>query len=179
MTILDFKRVWEQIGNSTMINGNGYRVLVELLLNGETTQTELSKRRNWKFSSVSNSMRKLYDMKLVDCKAKNRKLVYFATIDTTEVSPNLKEPIIDMQTFRNLWYIVSDMSQMTSNCFRVYIDICLYGETTQKQLWERRDWKIAGVSSCFNKLYSWGLLECTEVNGNRIYSVKTNLKKEI
>ena len=56
----------------------------------------------------------------------------------------------------------------------------LYGATTQKELWERRNWKIAGVSATFNKLYEMNLLTLEEKKGQKIYTANIEfiLKKE-
>ena len=81
---------------------------------------------------------------------------------------------MDMTTLKQLFIRVSDDSRMSANTFAVYGDICLYGPTTRRQVWERRNWKVSGVDRSFQKLITWGLLECKQEDGKNIYFVKTS-----
>lgn len=176
MDINDFAKIWNVVGDMSRMTANAYRIFIALCVEGESTQSNLCKRYNWLKSSVSESTKKLYDMKLVDCKIVNRRITYFVDEKKFDLDIEMCPSVsMDMKTFKILWDKVADMSKMSANCFRVYIDICLYGATTQKELWERRGWKIAGVSGCFQKLYDWGLLICNNENGKKIYSVKLDL----
>lgn len=177
ITIEEFERIWHMVGDMSRVSSNGYRILVELCLYGESTQKQLCDKRNWLQSSVSMAMTKLYENNLVKCKAENRKMVYYVNPDLKLGKGEDKDIKIDMPTFCALWNCVSDISAMSANCFRVYIDICLYGNTTQKELWERRNWKISGVSKTFHKLYDLGVLNCEEKNGRKIYSAKIDIEK--
>lgn len=51
----------------------------------------------------------------------------------------------------------------------------MYGPTTRKEVYERREWKIAGVNQSFQKLIDWGLLECEKENGKDTYSAKLSV----
>lgn len=178
MDIRTFERIWNKVGDMSRVSSNGYRILVELCLHGESTQKKLCDNRKWLQSSVSMAMTKLYENGLVRCKAENRRMVYYVNPELELNDDSDRVIKIDMETFCTLWKYVSDLSSMTANCFRVYIDICLYGETTQKELWERRNWKISGVSKTFHRLYDLGLLNCREENGRKVYSVKLNLEEK-
>lgn len=179
ITIDELKAIWYEIGDRPSFSSNGYRIYLELLLNGSATQSQLCKNREWKKTSVSSAMAKLYDNQFVSCKLNNRKIEYYVNKDILDIDYTRKFPeTVDLETFKKLWKIVSDMNQMSANLFRVYIDVLLYGETTPKALWETRSWKITGVSESFRKLYSLGLLNCKEINGKRIYSAKLDFKDE-
>lgn len=177
MTIEEFERIWHMVGDMSRVSSNGYRIFVELCLYGESTQKQLCDKRNWLPSSVSMAMTKLYENNLVKCKAENRKMVYYVNPDLKVNKGENKDIKISMSTFSVLWKYVSDLSSMSANCFRVYIDICLYGATTQKALWERRNWKISGVSKTFHKLYELGLLDYEEKDGRKFYSAKLTLEE--
>lgn len=179
MTMKEFEAIWNRVGDMPRVSSNGYRIFLDLLLNGPATQSQLCTRNNWIKTSVSSAMSKLYEEKLVDCQLSNRRIEYFANVSELEIDENRDyTEIIDMKTFRKLWKIVSDKNEMSANLFRVYIDVLLYGSTTPKALWERRNWKITGVSESFRKLYDLGLLNYIEENGRKIYSAKLNLEEE-
>lgn len=188
MNVKEYAKIWYLIGDLPRLNGNGYRLLNHLLFEGANTQTQISEIRSWKFSSVSNTMRKLYEMGLVECSAKDKKFVY--SFNYNWVNENIDKALsvingqleinkeLNEDLLRKLIYKVSDMSQMTANCYRVYGDVLMYGPTTRKALYERRQWKVAGVNRCFQKLMEWGLLECFKEKGQEIYSVKLDLIEE-
>lgn len=170
MDILEFANIWNVIGDMPRMTANAYRIYIELCIEGESSQSVLCKKYNWHKAGISNSMKALYDMNLVDCKLVNRKIVYYIKKESLGMAEeNILSINIDMDTFRRLWKTVANMSQMSANCFRVYIDICLYGATTQKELWERRGWKIAGVSKSVHALCDWGLISYKEENGRKKY----------
>ena len=57
-SIEKFEVFWNIIGDKTRLNGNGYRILVDMALYGYcTTQKQFMERRNWKQSSVSNTFK--------------------------------------------------------------------------------------------------------------------------
>ena len=185
MNVKEYGEIWYLIGDLPRLNGNGYRLLNHLLFEGASTQIQISETRAWKFSSVSNTMRKLYEMGLVECSAKDKKFVYSFNYDWAnenidkalsvangqlEINKELSEDLL-----RKIIYKVSDMSQMTANCYRVYGDVLMYGFTTRKELYERRQWKIACVNRIFQKLLELGLLECKKENGKDIYSAKLSV----
>ena len=188
MEVKEYAVIWYLIGDLPRLNGNGYRLLNHLLFEGANTQIQISEIRSWKFSSVSNTMRKLYEMGLVECKAENKKFVYSFNYDW--VDENIEKALIvlngqlqinkelNKNLLRDLIYTVSDMNQITANCYRVYGDVLLYGPMTRKELYERRQWKIAGVNRCFQKLLEWGLFECRRENGQDIYYAKLDLKEK-
>lgn len=171
-SIEKFEVFWNIIGDMALLNGNGYRVLVDMALYGYcTTQKQFMERRKWKQSSVSNTFKRLYDEKILLCKLDGRKIVY--TIDEKLFIDNRNEKksiVIDMQTFSKVWNVIIEMTELSANSYRVLIDVLLYGATTQKELWERRDWKIAGVSATFNKLHDMNLLVLNEKKGQKIYT---------
>ena len=181
-SIEKFEVFWNIIGDKTRLNGNGYRILVDMALYGYcTTQKQFMERRNWKQSSVSNTFKRLYDEKFLLCELEERKIVY--KIDEKLFEENRKEKksiVIDMDTFSKVWNVIIEMTELSANSYRVLIDILLYGATTQKELWERRNWKIAGVSATFNKLYEMNLLTLEEKKGQKIYTANIEfiLKKE-
>lgn len=86
---------------------------------------------------------------------------------------------MDMQKFEQLWNEVSEIGRITANGYRVYIQYCLSGEMTQKQLLEKKtDWKVSSVSNTVRMLHSMGLLDCRVENGNNIYFVNENFSAE-
>lgn len=173
-----FEPLWNIVGDTAGMTSNCYRIFVDICLHGATTQKDFWERRNWKISSVSNTIRKLYDMKMLDCRLENRKIVYFPNLTLITDSNEKRDSHMSMETFSKLWEQVCEMERMTSNCYRVYIDICLYGETSQKDLWERRNWKKSGVCTTFHKLYDMGLLICKENNGQKLYTAKIDFISE-
>lgn len=76
MNVKEYGEIWYLIGDLPRLNGNGYRLLNHLLFEGASTQIQISETRAWRFSSVSNTMRRLYEMGLVECSAKDKKFVY-------------------------------------------------------------------------------------------------------
>ena len=171
-----FEPLWHNVGDIAGMTSNCYRIFVDICLHGETTQKDFWERRNWIISSVSNTIRKLHDMKVLDCRLENRKIIYFPNFELISKSDKKREVHMNMETFSDLWEKVCEIERMTSNCYRVYVDICLYGATTQKELWERRNWKKSGVSTTFHKLSEMGLIICNEENGRKVYSANLDFK---
>lgn len=170
--IKNFEVFWNTIADKTRLNANGYRVLVDMALYGYcTTQKQFLERRCWKQSSVSNTFKRLYDEKFLICKLEGRKIIYELNEELFEDKrKENKSVVIDIQTFSNVWNTIIEKTELSANSYRVLIDILLYGATSQKDLWERRGWKIAGVSATFRKLYDMNLLLLHEEDGKKIYS---------
>lgn len=185
MNVKKYGEIWYLIGDLPRLNGNGYRLLNHLLFEGASTQIQISETRAWKFSSVSNTMRRLYEMGLVECFAKDKKFVYSFNYCWANENLDKALPVVNGELeinkelndnlLRKIIYKVSDISQMTANCYRVYGDVLMYGPTTRKEVYERREWKIAGVNQSFQKLIDWGLLECEKENGKDTYSAKLSV----
>lgn len=182
--IKNFEVFWNTIADKTRLNANGYRVLVDMALYGYcTTQKQFLERRCWKQSSVSNTFKRLYDEKFLICKLEGRKIIYELNEELFEDKrKENKSVVIDIQTFSNVWNTIIEKTELSANSYRVLIDILLYGATSQKDLWEMRGWKIAGVSATFRKLYDMNLLLLHEEDGKKIYSANIdfiiNEKKE-
>lgn len=172
ISIKEFEVFWNTIGDKARLNGNGYRVLVDMALYGySTTQKQFLERRKWKQASVSNTFKRLYDEKFLSCKLEDRKIIYVLNEELFKEKRQEKiDIVIDIQTFFKVWDVIIEKSEFSANSYRVFIDILLYGATTQKDLWERRGWKIAGVSATFRKLYDMNLLTLHEEKGQKIYS---------
>lgn len=84
-----------------------------------------------------------------------------------------------MEKFEQLWNEVSEIGRITANGYRVYIQYCLSGEMTQKQLLQKKpDWKVSSVSNTVRMLHSMGLLDCKVENGNIIYFVNENFRAD-
>lgn len=172
LSIREFEKFWHNIGDKSRINGNGYRVLVEIVLNGGvTTQRKFLERRDWNRTSVSKTFKRLYDEHFLYCDLDGREIVYKVNQNLfCESNVEKRNIFIDVDMLCKVWNVICEMSELSANSYRIFIDILLYGATTQKDLWERRGWKIAGVSATFRKLHDMNLLTLHEENGKKIYS---------
>lgn len=81
LSMQEFGVIWNRLADMNRLNGNAYRILFHLLFEGGGTQTEISTARNWKFSSVSNTLRRLYDIGIVNVVVKDRKMMYVFNFD--------------------------------------------------------------------------------------------------
>lgn len=184
ISIKEFEVLWNIMADKVRLNGNGYRILIDFALyGGHISQQQYLERRSWSQASVSNTFKRLYDENFLLCELEGRKVVYLLN---TELFKNgictKKDVVIDIETFVKVWDVIIEISALSANSYRVLIDILLYGATTQKGLWERRGWKIAGVSATFRKLHDMNFLILHEETGQKIYTANINyilsLKKE-
>lgn len=177
LSMQEFGVIWNRLADMNRLNGNAYRILFHLLFEGGGTQTEISTARNWKFSSVSNTLRRLYDIGIVNVVVKDRKMMYVFNFDEELLTNDSHNGIsindeLTKEILRKKLKDVSEITTMSANLFRVYVDILLYGCTTRKELWERRGWKIDGVNKAFQKLMEMNLLKCEKKDNKNVYSVK-------
>ena len=182
LDINDFEIFWHNVGDMSRINGNGYRVLIDIALhNCETTQKGFIERRRWNRTSISKTFKRLYEEHFLYCKLDGREIVYAINEDLFKNDECYQRVIkIDYNSLIKIWNVICEMNELSANCYRVFLDVLIYGETTQKELWERRGWKIAGVSATFNKLYDMNLLILDEKKGQKIYTANIDfiLNKE-
>ena len=177
MDLKEFANIWTILGDMSRLNGNSYRILFHLLFEGGGTQTEISNIRGWKYSSVSNTLRRLYDIGIVEAVVEDRKMMYIFNFDFELFKDNRNKDIsinkdLTKNVLKEKLRIISENTSMSANLFRVYVDILIYGKSTRKELWERRKWKIDGVNRAFQKLMEMNLLECEKNDGKNVYFAK-------
>ena len=71
----EFAELWSFIVEIPL-SSNELRILIELILHGETSISELSRRKGWKISGISKSMKSLFNRGLVDCNVKETYRVF-------------------------------------------------------------------------------------------------------
>lgn len=174
MNIQKFERLWHIIGDKERLNGNGYRVLIDIALNcnGATTlQKFVERRKDWNPSSIGKTLRRLNDEDFLCCKLEGRKIVYVVNEELYNASDKSKLNIyVDLDTLYKVWERIANMNELTANGYRVFLDVLLYGETNQYELWTRRKWPSTSVNKTFNKLENVGLFTSKEKNQQKIYS---------
>ena len=74
---IELTNFWEEVCKLNRLTSNDYRILFELALHGESTQKKLCAKRHWKVSSVSNTVRKLEMLQLVNTRAEQGSIYYF------------------------------------------------------------------------------------------------------
>ena len=75
MNMEKFEQLWNEVSEIGRITANGYRVYIQY---GAMTQKQLlEKKPDWKVSSVSNTVRMLHSIGLLDCKVENGNIIYF------------------------------------------------------------------------------------------------------
>lgn len=168
--------LWNNIVDMPRLNGNGYRVLLDIAINfnGNTTQKEFLEKRAWKQQSVSNTLGRLVQNEYLLCKQipRTRKIEY--VINPMLLKPNdIQEEVnIDLCTFIKTWDIIRELSFMSSNNYRVFIDILLfYDKVSPVEICKKREWKVSPTYASFKKLYENELLLCVMERGHTMYSV--------
>ncbi len=168
--------LWNNIVDMPRLNGNGYRVLLDIAINfnGNTTQKEFLEKRAWKQQSVSNTLGRLVQNEYLLCKQipRTRKIEY--VINPMLLKPNdIQEEVnIDLCTFIKTWDIIRELSFMSSNNYRVFIDILLfYDKVSPAEICKKREWKVSPTYASFKKLYENELLLCVMERGHTMYSV--------
>ena len=71
------------------------------------------------------------------------------------------------RNFEELWSQVAGLP-LTQNDYRVFLELCVYGEMNQRMLCEKRGWKPASISRSVRRLQEIGVILCT-VKKNVIY----------
>lgn len=168
--------LWNNIVDMPRLNGNGYRVLLDIAINfnGNATQKEFLEKRAWKQQSVSNTLGRLVQNEYLLCKQipRTRKIEY--VINPMLLKPNdIQEEVnIDLCTFIKTWDIIRELSFMSSNNYRVFIDILLfYDKVSPAEICKKREWKVSPTYASFKKLYEHELLLCVMERGQTMYSV--------
>ena len=168
--------LWNNIVDKPRLNGNGYRVLLDIVISfgGNVTQKEFLEKREWKPSSVSNTLTKLVQNEYLLCKQipRTRKMEYI--VNPILLKPNKKQGTthIDLYTFMRIWNIIRELSFMSSNNYRVFIDILLfYDKVSPAEICKKREWKVSPTYASFKKLYENELLSCVVEQGQTMYSV--------
>lgn len=82
MEMSKFEYLWSQVSEIGRMTSNAYRVYIEYCLRGEMSQKKLLEiKKDWKISSVSNTVRLLHGMGLLNCKVENGTIIYFVNED--------------------------------------------------------------------------------------------------
>lgn len=168
--------LWNNIVDMPRLNGNGYRVLLDIALNfeGHATQKEFLDKRAWKQSSVSNTLAKLVEYEFLLCRQipKSRKMEYVINPILMERQKKIEGVCVDKPTFVNTWNKIRELSFMSSNNYRVFIDVLLfYEKVSPAEICKKREWKISPTYASFKKLYENQLLLCDMEKGQTVYSV--------
>lgn len=168
--------LWNNIVDMPRLNGNGYRVLLDIAINfnGNVTQKEFLEKRAWKQPSVSNTLGRLVQNEYLLCMQipRTRKMEY--VINPMLLKPNnvQKKVNIDLCGFIKVWDIIRELSFMSSNNYRVFIDILLfYDKVSPAEICKKREWKVSPTYESFKKLYEHELLLCVMERGQTMYSV--------
>lgn len=83
-----------------------------------------------------------------------------------------------IDSLKNFWEEVCKLNRLTSNDYRILIDIALNGEITQKNLCTKRGWKVSSVSNTVRRLEGYGLLRTRAEQGSIYYFVNADFKAE-
>ncbi len=158
--IEDFETFWNNVGDKSRLNGNGYRILIDLALYGSCTQKEFRERRNWEKGSISKSFKRLYEEGFLYCLLKeDRKILYCINKELFNERQGCCSRIaIDMPTFLRVWNVIIENTKLSANTYRILLDIVIYGATTQSELCERRRWIQSSVNTAFKKLSDMKLI---------------------
>lgn len=171
ININEVARYWQQVGDYARINGNGYRIFVDIMLYGKkTTQKDFLKRRKWNRTSVSKSLTRLYKVNLLSCSLdKDRNIVYEINEQFFDENCTVnRKVIIDIDLFCKAWDVLIEITSLSANCYRIILDFLLFGSTSQKGLRDIRGWKSAGISKTCRKLLELNLLKVHEKIGQEI-----------
>lgn len=168
--------LWNNIVDMPRLNGNGYRVLLDIVVNfnGNVTQKEFLEKRVWKQSSVSNTLARLVQNEYLLCKQipRTRKIEYVINPMLLKLNNVEKKANVDLCTFIKIWDIIRELSFMSSNNYRVFIDILLfYDKVSPAEICKKREWKVSPTYASFKKLYENELLLCVMEQGQTMYSI--------
>lgn len=168
--------IWNNIVDMPRLNGNGYRLLLDICINfqGHTTQKEFLEKRKWKQSSVSNTLTKLVQYEFLLCRQipKTKKMEYYVNPALMQKRKKHRKICVDFDTFVIVWNEIREYSFMSSNNYRIFIDVLLfYEQVSSVELCEEREWKLSSTYASLKKLYEHQLLLCNMEQGQTMYSV--------
>lgn len=173
--------LWNNIVDLPRLTGNGYRVLIDIAVNfdGRVTQEKFLKERSeWKRSSLSNTLRRLVESEMLLCKPipKMRKMEYVINSELLEKKKEIFNLQVDFETFLKIWDKVREMTFMSANTYRVFIDVLLfYTQVSPKELCEERKWKVSPTYASFKKMEEKNLLCCMKDGKQTIYKINKKL----
>lgn len=176
VTIEQVVHLWNNIVEMPKLSGNGYRTLIDIALNfgGHTTQRGFLETRGWKLSSIANTLKRLIENEFLLCKQipKTSKMEYVINPMLFECNCEQETAKVDIDTFIRVWDIIRELTFMSSNTYRLFIDVLLfYEKVSPAEFLKKRAWKVSPTYASFKKLHENGLLRCEMEQGQTMYYI--------
>lgn len=178
--IVEIAYFWNNIVDLPRLNGNGYRIAIDIAINfeGHITQNQfLKERSDWNRTSVSNTLKRLVENEILLCTLipKTRKIEYIINPKLYKRTGMAFELQVDYLTFVKIWNEIREMTFMSSNNYRVFLDVLLFwSQVSPVDLCQKRQWKISPTYASFKKLAEKNLLICTKKGKTTMYTVNKN-----